>query len=80
MKLIPLDDPRLDHIYQGVQQTHKGVCYRRGVFKDGSLAYVDGAVNRTFRITDGTFKNHDKHVMVQYGEEPERLCREEFKA
>lgn len=64
MQVISQDDPRLDYVFQGVRQFHDGQCYREGVFKDGSIAFVDATDSRAFKLTKGTFTDDSIHVVV----------------
>lgn len=41
MKLIKEDDPRINFVYQGVQQNAEGKAYRVVELQDGTLAYAE---------------------------------------
>ena len=74
MEVVPADDPRLDHVFQGVRQAFGGQCYREGRFKDGSVAYVDATDPRKFYLSEGSFQDATKHVIVVDSNGVARRC------
>lgn len=64
MDLIKEDDSRINFVYQGVQQNAEGKAFRVVQLKDGTQAYAEVTDSRRYVLSEGSFSQGTKHMIV----------------